>query len=86
MSLAGFFGPLDELLQRSGVRYAVIGAYAVAAWGTIRATRDLDLLIEVKDIEPLCDALSQAGFNFEYRPGDPDDPIQCVLRLHEEDP
>jgi predicted nucleotidyltransferase len=81
MSLADLFGPLDELLRRSGVRYAVIGAYAVAAWGTIRATRDLDLLIETKDIDLLRAALSQAGFDFEYRPGDPDDPIQCVLRL-----
>ena len=82
MSLAQLFGPLDELMRRSGVRYAIIGAYAVAAWGTIRATRDLDLLIELRDLELLRGALRRAGIEHEYRQGDPDDPIHCVLRLH----
>lgn len=42
--------PLDRLLRKKRVGYAVIGSYAVAAWGAIRATRDLDLLCEVEDV------------------------------------
>jgi hypothetical protein len=33
-------------LNRHSVEYVVVGGFAVAAWGVIRATEDLDLVVE----------------------------------------
>jgi len=81
MNLRDILKPIDELMKRHGIRYAVIGGYAVAAWGTVRATRDVDLLCGGKDLETLKSALSQSKLDFEHRIGDPDDPISDVIRI-----
>lgn len=48
-------------LERAGVRYAVIGAIAMAAHGLDRATRDLDLFVAAdgENIERLREALRE---------------------------
>ena len=55
-------------LEAAGVRYAVIGGNAVAAWvatveeAAARNTRDVDVLVEPDDFEQAREALGAAGF------------------------
>jgi hypothetical protein len=80
MNLHDLLEPLDRLLNRCRVRYAVIGGYAVAAWGEERATRDLDLLCTAHSKQILRE-LENSKLLFEHRIGDPDDPISEVIRI-----
>jgi hypothetical protein len=43
MSLADLLRQIDAIFKNCRIPYAVIGGYAVAAWGEERATRDIDL-------------------------------------------
>jgi len=81
VSLAKLLVPLDQLLRAERIDYALIGAYAAAAWGESRGTRDVDLLVRARDVERLAEALRRTGARFELRHGDDDDPIATVLRL-----
>jgi len=81
MTLRDVLLPIDGIMKRHGIRYAVIGGYAVAAWGEVRATRDVDLLCSAKDLVNLKLALSQSGLDFVHRIGDADDPISDVVRI-----
>ena len=81
MKLRDVLAPLDEILKRHDIPYAVIGGYAVAAWGEVRATRDIDLYCNAVDLDRLKQALEGARLNFEHRPGDPDDHISHVVRI-----
>jgi len=81
MSLRDILAPLDRLLKQHQVQYGVIGGYAVAAWGEVRATRDIDLLCRVKDLEAVMSALRKSNLDFEHRVGDADDPISDVIRV-----
>lgn len=81
MTLNDLLIPLDRLFYNERIGYAVIGAYAVAAWGEIRATKDIDLLIEESDVSRLEKVLESEGFRYESRKGDPEDPINYVLRV-----
>ena len=58
--------------------YALIGGFAVAAWGLPRATQDIDFALELGGADPslLADALGG-----RYRPGAPDDPLAGVITL-----
>jgi hypothetical protein len=51
MNLRDILAPLERLLKQYHVPYAVIGGYAVAAWGEVRATRDIELLCHTRDLE-----------------------------------
>ena len=67
--MMGFRSNLAEvcdLLNREDARYLVVGAMAMQLWGTTRATRDIDILIEptVENAERVLRALSQVGFGF----------------------
>jgi predicted nucleotidyltransferase len=81
MSLTDILRPLDLIFKRGQIRYAVIGGYAVAAWGEERATRDVDLLCSAGCSKALIDALNDAHIRFEHRIGDYDDPISEVIRI-----
>jgi hypothetical protein len=56
-------------LESGGVPYAVIGGIAVANWvasideGSVRNTRDVDILIRREDLEPAKAAMDAAGFD-----------------------
>ena len=82
MNLREVLAPIVGLLERTRVAYAIIGGYAVAAWGELRATRDVDLLCNAKDVDLLKSELKTAGLDFEHRIGDSDDPISDVIRIH----
>lgn len=55
-------------LEKLGVRYAVVGGNAVAAWvsrvdeSAVRNTRDVDILLRREDAEKAREALEAAGF------------------------
>ncbi len=52
-----------DRLNSCGARYVVVGASALQLWGSTRATRDVDILIEptVKNGERVLEALSGLG-------------------------
>ncbi len=81
MTLESILAPLVRLLEKDHISYAIIGGYAVAAWGEMRATRDVDFLCGVQDLGNLRSALQAAGYSFEHRTGDLDDPISEVIRI-----
>lgn len=53
-------------LNQAGARYLVVGARALQLWGSARATRDIDILIEPTEANAQCvlDALSATGYGF----------------------
>lgn len=53
-------------LNEAGARYLVAGARALQLWGSARATRDIDVLIEptVENAQRVLDALSTMGYGF----------------------
>ena len=81
MNLTDLLRPLDLIFKRCQIRYAVIGGYAVAAWGEERATRDIDLLCSAGCSKALVDAMNEEHLRFEHRIGDYDDPISEVIRI-----
>ena len=62
-------------LEAAGVRYAVIGGNAVAAWvatvdeAAVRNTRDVDILVEPEDLARAREALEAAGFVYRHVAG-----------------
>jgi hypothetical protein len=63
---------LDQLVQvlnERQVNYALIGGLGVALRGPIRATRDIDLLIKIPQLElpGVLEALVQRGFGLDVR-------------------
>ncbi|HRN54009.1 MAG TPA: hypothetical protein PK788_10965 [Gemmatimonadaceae bacterium] len=53
-------------LNAAGARYLVAGARALQLWGSARATRDIDILIEPteQNAQRVLDALSTLGYGF----------------------
>ncbi|HUP50588.1 MAG TPA: nucleotidyltransferase [Thermoanaerobaculia bacterium] len=68
-----------RLLDAHGVRYAVIGAIAVAARGAPRSTIDFDLF--TTDRRVLDPALWREVPDVDIRRGDADDPLAGVIRI-----
>ncbi|MBY0249626.1 MAG: hypothetical protein K2Q17_18390 [Nitrospiraceae bacterium] len=58
--------------------YALIGGFAVSAWGVSRATQDIDLAVVLGTSEPRALA---AYLSATYEAGDADDPLQGVFHL-----
>lgn len=87
---------LNELLANASkelhasIQFALIGGLAVAAWGVIRATQDIDVLANSDRIplvntrlrNELKDFLDRNGWRAEWRVGDADDPIPLLLRVN----
>ncbi len=58
------FASLTQLLEKTGLSYAVIGAYAVNVWLEPRFTADIDIVIQAEQehLVALKDALAEKGF------------------------
>jgi predicted nucleotidyltransferase len=65
MQLAPDFKEFLKLLNENGVKYLLIGGYAVGYHGYPRATNDLDVWIEAEpeNVTRVVSALRQFGFN-----------------------
>ena len=76
-------GRVAELLTGRGIRFALIGAAAMAVHGVSRATRDLDLLITVPAVldHSAWRPLTEAGVGVDVRRGSADDPLAGVVRI-----
>lgn len=75
-----------DLIQRIVSRlrsYAVIGAYALAARGYVRQTRDFDLLTTDRAAldSKTWDDIRRDGIRVDQRKGDSDDPLAGVVRF-----
>lgn len=73
-----------NVLTGSHVRYALIGAGAMAAHGVVRSTFDVDLL--TTDRRVLIPAFWQSladgeTVHLDVRTGDPDDPLVGIVRM-----
>lgn len=82
MSKAGLLRILN-IFRRLEIPFALVGGHAVAAWGVVRATRDIDFLAAVpsdRTIE-LVREFEKAGYKADYRRGDEIDPVQGLIRL-----
>ncbi len=75
-----------EILRREKVDYAVIGAFALAVLGVVRATTDVDALLFTKPgrLANLEKPFKQAGFDAELRTAAADDPVSGMLVLSDE--
>lgn len=53
-----------ELLNKNNVKYAIVGAFALAIYSKPRYTKDLDILIEPEEenVKKLLNALKEFGF------------------------
>ena len=80
-SLQEVLSKLLDLLDRLGIRGALIGGLAVATWGVPRSTEDVDLLAELTASPELEAALRAAGWQASWQWGGSDDPIPLLLRL-----
>ena len=69
-----------ETAQGRGLlnRYALIGGFAVSAWGVPRATQDFDFAIATDQTDPQALATFIGG---RYQAGEPDDPLRGVLTV-----
>ena len=56
--------------------YALVGGFAVSAWGVARATHDIDLAVGLGTAQP---HMLAAHFGATYEAGDADDPLQGVF-------
>ena len=56
-------------LNRHGAKYVLVGASAMQLWGTTRATRDVDILIDpsINNARRVLAALGELGFGFANR-------------------
>lgn len=62
--MAKRFEPVLKALNEAGVRYVIVGGVAVVLHGHLRATADLDLVIDLRpdNIGRALDALERSGF------------------------
>lgn len=62
-------------LEAAGIRYAVVGGNAVAAWvekvdaGSVRNTRDVDIIVHRKDLDLVKAAMEKEGFVYGFSYG-----------------
>jgi predicted nucleotidyltransferase len=54
-----------KVLKRLGIEYVIVGGVAVAGWGNIRTTRDVDVILslKVKDVKKIVRAFKDRGFS-----------------------
>lgn len=77
---------LEKILavfRRLDIPFVLAGGHAVAAWGAVRATRDIDLLASLPEglAQKAVNEFLKAGFKVERRMGDEGDPVRGVIRL-----
>lgn len=75
------------ILNEHRIPYAVIGAFAAAFHGVVRASLDADAIISLSsgkpDIKDLLQDLRRGGWNIRYRKGDSSDPVGAVINVED---
>ncbi len=68
---------LEQAKQQGLLRgYALVGGFAVSAWGVPRATHDIDFALTLGPVDPSSFAAAVRG---QYSPAAPDDPLCGVI-------
>jgi hypothetical protein len=67
MSLQDILLSISKTLERERIRYAIIGAFALAGYGYVRATRDIDILLDVDNGDRVVSYLESLGFETLHR-------------------
>jgi hypothetical protein len=62
LSLKDIFIAVSDFFKRERIDYAVIGAFALYGYGYVRATKDIDFLIRLKDKRKVITFLESIGF------------------------
>ena len=80
MDLIEEFGALIDVLNREGIEYAVCGGFAVSIHGYVRATTDIDILIQSQDADRIAKLVKEVGFlddsgTIPFSPGTPNQTI-----------
>ncbi|PYV23682.1 MAG: hypothetical protein DMG27_15000 [Acidobacteria bacterium] len=70
-------------LDKLAVPYAVIGGLAVITRGVVRATKDVDILVDwpLRQAAALAQSLTANGLPATFHRGDADDPLPGVIRI-----
>ena len=56
-----------QAFEREGLRYAVIGGFALGFWGVERSTTDIDFLLFIEDDTKADQLLTSYGYHAIYR-------------------
>jgi hypothetical protein len=59
---------LTKALRQADLEYALCGGFALAAHGIVRATEDIDLMIEEHSLTLLRETVESLGYIFQPRP------------------
>jgi hypothetical protein len=79
-ALAEIVRRLDDAKARGLLdHYALIGGFAVSAWGIPRATQDVGFALAIGSTDP---ATLSRHLHTEFQPGEADDPLRGVFRTH----
>ncbi|HEY2321224.1 MAG TPA: hypothetical protein VGJ82_00040 [Thermoanaerobaculia bacterium] len=73
-------------LSANGIRYALCGGLAVGVYGFVRATVDIDLLIQAEDEERVYEAVSDLDYSIKARPMNFDNGATRIRRISKVDP
>jgi hypothetical protein len=76
MNLVDELHAIAAALTAAGIPYAVCGGIAVTAYGAVRTTKDIDVLIAREDVARVLDAVRPLGYAFPalpmtFEPGTP---------------
>lgn len=58
---------LLSAFEAEGIRYALIGGFAMGAWGIARSTVDMDFLIHKRDLQKMHGILTDMGYECRYQ-------------------
>ncbi len=58
---------LIKTFEKTGVRYALMGGYAMGLWGIGRATVDIDILINRDDLDKVTGIMQNLGYECKHR-------------------
>ncbi len=80
LDLRGTFLAVLRALAEEGIAHAFIGALPVLAWGRVRATTDIDLVVVTEGWDRLSSALRRHGFTQQKHigPAEAGDPLPDV--------
>lgn len=68
MTLVGEYIDLVKSLETRGIEYATCGGMAMAVHGFVRATKDIDILVQEKDLDAAFDVARSLGYDVEGLP------------------
>ena len=67
MNFKRIFQQIIDFFEKEQISYALIGAFALKAYGYVRATQDLDFLIKAEEQEKVIRYLESIGYETLHR-------------------